>query len=52
MNTALCWLKDATAVAFRLPGSPDQTGRPPGAAGPRLQVRGSAAALPQGTGSS
>lgn len=34
-----------------VPGSPDQTGRPPGAEGPLLQVRGSAAAPRGDTGS-
>lgn len=53
VNTAACWLRDITAYCFiRLPGSLDQTGRPPGAGGLPLQVRGSAVA-PQGdTGSS
>lgn len=35
-----------------LPGSPGQTGRPPGAGGPLLQARGFVAAPPEDTGSS
>ena len=52
-STAACWLKDITAYcSISLPGSPDQTGRLPGAGGPLLQAGGSAAAPPEGTGSS
>ncbi len=53
VNTAACWLNNITACCFiSLPGSLDQTGRPLSAGGPPLQVRGSAAAPPEGTGSS
>lgn len=39
------------AAPAGVPGSPDQTGRPPGAEGPLRQVRGSAAAPLGDTGS-
>lgn len=42
----------AAYCSMQVPGSPDQTGGPPAAEGPPLQVRGSTAAPPEDTGSS
>lgn len=48
-----CGLVVAAAYcSIRVPGSPDPTGGPPAARGPPLQVRSSAAAPPEDTGSS